>query len=157
MTGVHNAQVRIVWLIVVTSTVTVLGLPNVVIYQPDDIYQGYTERWNAPTNPGGFTSPAVPAELTTAIDRIGNEGAVFTNAYTASAMCAPSRLAILTGRYASRGAYPVAREVKAAGADSQTTVSVARCKLSDTDNDYNLAAALRSVGYRTGTNYLPVE
>ena len=35
------------------------ALPNVLIFQPDDMYQGYSSGWHAPTDPG-FSLPTVP-------------------------------------------------------------------------------------------------
>ena len=70
-------------------------LPNILLFQPDDLYQGYSTGWQAPNDPG-FSLPVAPASLTPNIDRIGSEGATFSAAYTASGMCAPSRLALLS-------------------------------------------------------------
>ena len=36
------------------------------------------------------------------IDRIANEGLVFTQAYAAAAICSPTRASILTGKYPAR-------------------------------------------------------
>ena len=32
------------------------GRPNILLYQPDDMYQGYADHWQAPSNPG-FSNP----------------------------------------------------------------------------------------------------
>ncbi|KAL1526649.1 hypothetical protein AB1Y20_015353 [Prymnesium parvum] len=119
--------------------------PNVLIFQPDDMYQQYRSDWYAPADVSFASRPQVPASLTPNIDRIGAEGAVFTAAYTASSMCAPSRFAILTGRYASRGAYAIASSGRAPG-----RVTVPNSKMTGGDAAHNLPSALRSVGYATG-------
>ena len=36
------------------------------------------------------------------IDRLSREGVVFTNGYSASAVCSPARAAIMTGKYPAR-------------------------------------------------------
>lgn len=88
------------------SAVSTSAPPHVLIFQPDDMYQGYSAGWNSPYDPG-MGLPVAPSSLTAHIDRIGAEGASFTRAYTAGGMCAPSRIALLTGRYASRGSYAI--------------------------------------------------
>jgi len=68
--------------------------PNVVVILADDL------GWNDITfNGGGVAAGAVP---TPRIDSIGRDGAAFTQAYAGDATCAPSRAAIMTGRYATR-------------------------------------------------------
>ena len=64
--------------------------PNVVIFYIDDM--GYSDissygqkKWTTPN-----------------IDKLANEGVQFTNAYSASPVCSPSRAALLTGRYPAR-------------------------------------------------------
>jgi arylsulfatase A-like enzyme len=115
----------------------------VLLFQPDDLYQSYRAAWHAPLDPG-FNLPVAAAALTPNMDRVGAEGAVFTAAYTASGMCAPSRLALLTGRYASRGSYAISRTSSGAA-----SVTVPHSKLTGADATQNLARALSSVGYTT--------
>jgi len=68
--------------------------PNVVVILADDL------GWNDITfNGGGVAAGLVP---TPRIDSIGRDGATFTQAYAGDATCAPSRAAIMTGRYATR-------------------------------------------------------
>jgi arylsulfatase A-like enzyme len=68
--------------------------PNVVVILADDL------GWNDITfNGGGVAAGLVP---TPRIDSIGRDGAAFTQAYAGDATCAPSRAAIMTGRYATR-------------------------------------------------------
>ncbi len=68
--------------------------PNVVVILADDL------GWNDLTfNGGGVAGGKVP---TPRIDSIGRDGVTFTQAYAGNATCAPSRAAIMTGRYATR-------------------------------------------------------
>jgi len=71
--------------------------PNVLIFMPDDLPFF------------GQEAPAAEADWpkyaqfdTPHIDRLTAEGVTFANGYTASSSCAPSRYALLTGRYPSR-------------------------------------------------------
>ena len=68
-------------------------LPNIVLIVADDL------GWNDITLHGGVASGTVP---TPNIDRIAREGVQLTRAYAASATCAPSRAALMTGRYPTR-------------------------------------------------------
>lgn len=68
--------------------------PNVVFILVDDV--GYND---ISFNGGGVANGAVP---TPNIDSIGREGVAFANGYAGNATCAPSRAAIMTGRYATR-------------------------------------------------------
>ena len=64
--------------------------PNIVLINVDDM---------------GATDPAVfgsDFHETPHIDQLAADGLRFTNAYSASAVCSPTRAAILTGRYPSR-------------------------------------------------------
>lgn len=68
--------------------------PNVVVILADDL------GWNDLTfNGGGVAGRAVP---TPRIDSIGRDGVTYTMAFAGNATCAPSRAAIMTGRYATR-------------------------------------------------------
>ena len=64
--------------------------PNVIIIFMDDM--GY----------GDLSSYGHPTILTPHIDRMASEGQKWTNFYTASSVCSPSRGALLTGRYPVR-------------------------------------------------------
>lgn len=68
--------------------------PNVVFILADDL--GYND---ITLNGGGVAGGAVP---TPAIDSIARQGVTFANGYAGNATCAPSRAAIMTGRYATR-------------------------------------------------------
>ncbi len=68
--------------------------PNIVFILADDM--GYND---ITFNGGGVAGGLVP---TPNIDSIGREGVDFTSGYDGNATCAPSRAAIMTGRYATR-------------------------------------------------------
>jgi arylsulfatase A-like enzyme len=89
--------------------------PNVVFILADDM--GFND---ITFNGGGVARGAVP---TPNIDSIGHEGVDFLNGYAGNATCAPSRAAIMTGRYPTRFGFeftpaPVAFE-KMVGTESQ--------------------------------------
>lgn len=66
-------------------------LPNIVLIYTDD--QGYGDV--SALNPNAcFETPN--------IDRIGNEGVIFTDGHSSDAVCTPSRYSMLTGRYSWR-------------------------------------------------------
>lgn len=68
--------------------------PNVVVVLVDDL--GFNDLT---LSGGGVAGGAVP---TPNIDSIARDGVTFTSGYAGNATCAPSRAAILTGRYATR-------------------------------------------------------
>lgn len=68
--------------------------PNIILIVADDL------GWNDLTiNGGGVADGAVP---TPHINAIAEEGAFFTNGYSANGTCAPSRAALMSGRYPTR-------------------------------------------------------
>jgi len=68
--------------------------PNVVLILADDL------GWNDLTfGGGGVAGGTIP---TPHIDSIAAEGVSFTNGYAANGTCAPSRAALMTGRYGTR-------------------------------------------------------
>jgi arylsulfatase A-like enzyme len=69
--------------------------PNIVLIVADDL--GF--------NDVTITGKGVAGTPTPNIDAIGREGVVFANGYAGNATCAPSRAALLTGRYATRFGY----------------------------------------------------
>jgi arylsulfatase A len=66
--------------------------PNIVVILSDDFGYGSTNSYGAPET----------LIKTPNIDRLAQEGKRFTQAYTASSVCSPTRYALLTGRYAFR-------------------------------------------------------
>lgn len=66
------------------------GLPNVIIMHVDDLGYGDVGTY-------GATKVQTPN-----IDRLAEEGRKFTDAHSASAVCSPSRYALITGEYPSR-------------------------------------------------------
>jgi arylsulfatase A-like enzyme len=68
--------------------------PNIVFILADDL--GFND---ITFHGGGIANGAVP---TPNIDSIGRQGVSFANGYAGNATCAPSRAAIMTGRYATR-------------------------------------------------------
>jgi arylsulfatase A-like enzyme len=95
--------------------------PNVVFILADDM--GLND---ITFNGGGVASGVVP---TPNIDSIGHDGVDFTNGYAGNATCAPSRAAIMTGRYPTRFGFeftpaPVAFE-KMVGTEAEPDSIVA--------------------------------
>ena len=74
--------------------VTAADKPNIVVILADDL--GYNDLTFAG---GGVAHGAVP---TPRIDSIARDGIEFTHGYAGNATCAPSRAAIMTGRYPTR-------------------------------------------------------
>ncbi len=68
--------------------------PNVILIVADDL--GYND---ISLNGGGVANGALK---TPNIDAMGHEGASFANGYAGNATCAPSRAALMTGRYPTR-------------------------------------------------------
>jgi len=93
--------------------------PNIVLFLADD------QTW---LDSGAYGNQDLP---TPNIDRLAQEGMLFTHAFTATAMCGPTRQQLLTGLYPVRsGAYP--------------NHSVVR------DGTLSLVHYFRDLGYRVG-------
>ncbi|MBC7505033.1 MAG: sulfatase-like hydrolase/transferase [Sandarakinorhabdus sp.] len=69
--------------------------PNIILIMADDL--GINDISLTGTGAGGVKTPN--------IDAIGEQGVTFTNGYAGNATCAPSRAALMTGRYATRFGY----------------------------------------------------
>jgi arylsulfatase A-like enzyme len=108
--------------------------PNIIVINLDDVSGG---------NYFGFEGRKC---LTPTIDSLASNGINFTNAFCASTVCAPSRYALLTGRYASRN---TSEAFLASWPPSEvprfTTTNVEL----ETDGQ-NIGAWLQQAGYRTG-------
>lgn len=100
--------------------------PNVVLIIADDL--GY----------GDLSSYGAPDAKTPNIDRLAREGIRFTDAYANGAVCTPTRVALVTGRYQQR----VGLELAFGGPAADTT----GLRVSDA----SFPARLRASGYTTG-------
>ncbi|MEI9888777.1 MAG: sulfatase-like hydrolase/transferase [Rhizomicrobium sp.] len=76
------------------ATAPAIRRPNVLFILADDL--GFNDL---SFNGGGVAGGKAP---TPHIDAIAHEGVIFKNGYAGNATCAPSRAAIMTGRYATR-------------------------------------------------------
>jgi arylsulfatase A-like enzyme len=74
----------------VESRLSVAQPPNILFILADDL--GY----------GDLSSFGRPDYRTPIIDRLGREGMRLTSVYTAAAVCTPTRVALMTGRYPAR-------------------------------------------------------
>src|SRR5690606_15967398 len=70
---------------------TNLGKPNVIFIMADDMGYGDPKCYNAESK--------IP---TPNMDKLAQEGMLFTNAHSASSVCTPSRYSLITGKYAWR-------------------------------------------------------
>ena len=71
--------------------------PNVIVILVDDLGFNEVSSYGGGMANGQFKTPN--------IDLLAAEGALCTNAYSAHAVCAPSRASLLTGRYATRSGF----------------------------------------------------
>jgi arylsulfatase A-like enzyme len=69
--------------------------PNIILIMADDL--GFNDI--------SLTGAGVAGVKTPNIDAIGHEGVMFANGYSGNATCAPSRAAMMTGRYPTRFGY----------------------------------------------------
>jgi arylsulfatase A-like enzyme len=130
--------------------------PNIIVIMVDDL--GYND---ITFNGGGVAGGAVP---TPNIDSIGRGGANFAQAYSGHGTCAPSRAALMTGRYPTRYGFeftPVnlrfAREVRAHHygirnpvyfADREKDI-IAPAEMGVPTSEITLGQLLQGVGYHT--------
>ena len=66
--------------------------PNIIVIVADDL--GYADLSFLPQSPGDVSTPA--------LDQLAGEGTYFSNAYSTSPICSPSRCGLITGRYQQR-------------------------------------------------------
>ncbi len=71
--------------------------PNIVVILIDDMGFNDISFTNGGAADGSLQTPN--------IDTLAQQGVVFTNGYSANATCAPSRAALVTGRYSTRFGY----------------------------------------------------
>jgi len=110
------------------------GPPNIVLVFADDL--GYGDL-------GIYGHPTI---LTPNLDRLAAEGVKLTSFYVPSALCSPSRMSLLSGRYPMRTGIPYVL-----GPDDTTGIR---------PSEITLAEALKERGYRTaaiGKWHLGVE
>ncbi len=99
--------------------------PNIVILFADDLGYGDIGAYGHPTS------------YTPNLDNLASEGLLFTQFYSASPVCSPSRAALLTGRYQTRsGIWP--------------GVFGAASKGGLPHNETTIAELLKEQGYKTG-------
>lgn len=80
------------------STAEYTAKPNIVLIYADDLGKYDLEFYSEKDH-----------DLTPNIDRLFREGASFSDAYSPAALCAPSRIGLMSGRYpASLGSFEVA-------------------------------------------------
>jgi len=101
------------------------GRPNIIYILSDDVGYGDLGCY-------GATKVRTPN-----LDRLASQGLRFTDAHAPSAMCTPTRYAILTGEYAWRGANP-------------TGVINGDAALIIRPNTLTVPALLKQAGYTTG-------
>ena len=118
--------------------------PNIILFITDD---QSPFSWDYPhystAAPFGFNG--AEAVHTPEIDRIANEGIVFTRSYVSSSVCSPSRYTALTGRYAGRSRGKAFMLKFPEGTPTRVE--------NNTELEYdrlNLARVLQANGYRTG-------
>ena len=102
--------------------------PNILFIVADDL--GYGE-------PGCYGGKEIP---TPNIDRLAAEGVRFTQGYVSASFCAPSRAALMTGRYQTRFGFEK-NATGALNADPRTGLPLTQRTLAD---------HLRGAGYATG-------
>jgi arylsulfatase A-like enzyme len=71
--------------------------PNIIVILADDMGFNDISFYNGGAADGSLQTPN--------IDSLAQQGVVFTNGYAANATCAPSRAALVTGRYSTRFGY----------------------------------------------------
>jgi arylsulfatase A-like enzyme len=134
----------------VSVAVPVVGVepvvkPNILILFADDL------GWNDISSPVGTDNRGSNNHQTPNIDRLFNEGRVFTRAYTQQ-NSAPTRAALLTGQYATRtGVFNVGSLDRGSG-DANATLIVPPVQNNNIlTSTLTFAEVLRTVGYK---NYI---
>jgi len=89
------------------------------------------------------------------IDRLAREGARFTDAYAACAVCSPTRAAILTGKYPAR--IMLTDWLPSGRWNPRARLREGRRIRSLPVEEWTLAEALREAGYRTASPHISSE
>ena len=109
--------------------------PNIVLFLIDDL--GWMD-----VGCNGSTYYQTPN-----IDRLAREGARFTDAYSACAVCSPTRAAILTGKYPAR--LLLTDWLLSGRWNPKARLREGRFLRGLPPEEFTLAEALREAGYRT--------
>ncbi|MCA9192134.1 MAG: sulfatase [Planctomycetales bacterium] len=132
----------LVGLLVILTTVTdnylyATPLPNIVLFLIDDL------GWRDLSCQGSsyYRTPN--------IDQLAADGVRFTDAYSACAVCSPTRAAILTGKYPAR--LMLTDWLPSGRWDPKAKLRSARFVRSLPVEEFTLAEALREAGYRTAS------
>ena len=132
-----RAMIRVIhvaWVAALAATMTAAaGKPNVLVIYVDDV--GYNDI--------GCYGAKDPSIETPHIDQLAKQGMRFTNWISPSPVCAPSRAALLTGRYPMRNG--VAAGMNTSGVFGENHV----LNYGLQPSEYTLAELLRDVGYKT--------
>ena len=122
-----------------------LALPNVVLIIADDMGAG-----DVPCVPGGHPlvrcgAPSFghPYAEMPALSRLGEEGTQFLQAYTMGLTCAPSRAALMTGRFPHRLPMPPAGPEGLGSATSVSELLTARGYMAAHFGKWNLGLTPR--------------
>ncbi len=115
-------------LLLLAGTSSMAGRPNIVFMMADDLGIGDVKCYG-----GDRCRTKTPA-----IDSLARDGMLFTDAHSVASVCVPSRIAIMTGRYAWRFSRP-ARNGPWGFLNPQLPAGT-----------FTLGTMLRDGGYRTG-------
>lgn len=102
--------------------------PNIIVILADDL--GYAD----------ISAYGVKRIATPNIDRIGREGAIFTDGYTTAPVCSPARAALQTGRYQQRFGFEYNNGPPTRDAEQNLGLPA---------GEITIASALKARGYRT--------
>ena len=104
---------------------------------------------HAATAIGSYGSRLAGLNPTPNIDRLASEGARFTDAYAACAVCSPTRAAILTGKYPAR--IMLTDWLPDGRWNPKARLKTGRFIRALPLEEFTLAEALREAGYRTAS------
>lgn len=93
----HVKNVIFVFLVCLISQVNAAKRPNILFLFSDDHSPNAISAY-----PGGILDKVAP---TPSIDRIANEGMLFTNSICTNSICGPSRASILTGKHSHMNGF----------------------------------------------------